>query len=580
MKSKEIIKLGLANDLSKFTSGVIGEYNACIVNEVFAFKKNSLPIIIYTLISVIHHEFDKYDEFKAHVDLNTKNNFLNSRDECVIKNYSFGIKEYTLKIEEAKNRFHLLLDENKWQSNDNTIIDQPYLQPITSNFVMVSENNEISLNYLLRNNFFNGSYIIEFFDPVKEFYNKLFSENQNDLDYLDNFIKQHTALDIKKSLERFGSIIFQFPSISININIKNFDNMIEIETDIEDSNIIAIINNKEEDFGVINPQTIIPLSAKKISTDISYSSSQSSMIYDLKNKLILHAKTPTYFISGVNLNINLIPTHQHHLKRIFNNIVNVNNTQEFEKQEIDLLQEPISQKSSISNSNNISYRDVIRWKSNINPSINSWYQEDYAFKQFAKNGILETKLAFEFIHEVINKFGNKEICLWDPYCTTKDIVNTIFFCHHSNIVVRVIADESKCKSVTENIEATKVTCVLQSIKKLCNCFSKANKLKRKAHALEYKLIQQTLIQQVTNNNPQYINIEYRVRNKHIKFHDRFLICIDKNNQINVWSLGTSINSLGKNHHIISLVSKPHEIYNSFNALWDKLDSEENLIWKI
>lgn len=547
MKSKEIIKLGLANDFSKFTSGVIGEYNACIINEIFAIKKNSLPIIVYTLISFIHHEFDKYDEFKAHVDLNTKSNFLNSRNECVINNYSFGIKEYTLTIEEAKNRFHLLLDEHKWQSNDNTIVDQQYLQPITSNFVMVSDNNEIPLNYLLRNNFFNGSYIIEFFDHVKEFYIELFSENQGNLDNLNTFIKRHTSLDIKKSLERFGSIVFQFPSISININIKNFDNMIEIETDVEDSNIIAIINNKEEDFGVINPQTIIPLSAKKISTDIPYSSSQSSMIYDLKNKSILHAKTPTYFISGVNVNINLIHTHQQSLRRVFHKIITVKNTQKLERQEINLLQEPISQKSSVSNNDSISYRDIIRWKSNVNPNIDSWYQENYAFKQFAKNGISETKLAFEFIHEIINKFGNKEICLWDPYCTTKDIVNTIFFCSYSMTSARIIADESKCKK-----------------KKTTN----------------YRLSQQTLLQQVTDNNPQYINIEYRVRNKHIKFHDRFLICIDKNNQINVWSLGTSINSLGKNHHIISLVSKPHEIYNSFNALWDKLGSEENLIWKI
>lgn len=47
----------------------------------------------------------------------------------------------------------------------------------------------------------------------------------------------------------------------------------------------------------------------------------------------------------------------------------------------------------------------------------------------------------------------------------------------------------------------------------------------------------------------------------------------------VWSIGTSINSLGKKHHIIQSVEHPQIIVDAFEELWDELDSEECLVWK-
>ena len=47
----------------------------------------------------------------------------------------------------------------------------------------------------------------------------------------------------------------------------------------------------------------------------------------------------------------------------------------------------------------------------------------------------------------------------------------------------------------------------------------------------------------------------------------------------VWSLGTSVNSLGKSHHIIQSVSHPQPIVDAFEELWDKLSVEECLVWK-
>lgn len=47
----------------------------------------------------------------------------------------------------------------------------------------------------------------------------------------------------------------------------------------------------------------------------------------------------------------------------------------------------------------------------------------------------------------------------------------------------------------------------------------------------------------------------------------------------VWSLGISVNQLGKSHHILQEVKHAQHILNAFNELWDLLDNEECLVWK-
>ena len=59
-----------------------------------------------------------------------------------------------------------------------------------------------------------------------------------------------------------------------------------------------------------------------------------------------------------------------------------------------------------------------------------------------------------------------------------------------------------------------------------------------------------------------------------KFHDRFLIFVpyESTDMPEVYSLGTSVNILGKNHHIIQKVTNPREISNNFEELWKLLDN--------
>ena len=57
------------------------------------------------------------------------------------------------------------------------------------------------------------------------------------------------------------------------------------------------------------------------------------------------------------------------------------------------------------------------------------------------------------------------------------------------------------------------------------------------------------------------------------FHDRYLILKYNVNKTRVWSLGISVNSLGKSHHIIQIVEAPELIADMFQEIWNETDQE-------
>ena len=52
------------------------------------------------------------------------------------------------------------------------------------------------------------------------------------------------------------------------------------------------------------------------------------------------------------------------------------------------------------------------------------------------------------------------------------------------------------------------------------------------------------------------------------------------NKTRVWSLGISVNSLGKKHHIIQIVEAPELIADMFQKTWDEVDNDICKIYEI
>lgn len=82
------------------------------------------------------------------------------------------------------------------------------------------------------------------------------------------------------------------------------------------------------------------------------------------------------------------------------------------------------------------------------------------------------------------------------------------------------------------------------------------------------------------SNQYGINLQWRVQHDlfGFSFHDRFLILLPNGDRPRAWSLGTSINSFGKTHHIFQAVSNPGYIADDFEDLWDRLSDTSCQIW--
>lgn len=166
-------------------------------------------------------------------------------------------------------------------------------------------------------------------------------------------------------------------------------------------------------------------------------------------------------------------------------------------------------------------------------------------RQFKQNMRQE---ALGFIRELIKKYGKNGVYLWDPYLNVKDLLETVFFSPYANSPIKALTG---LKIVPQKNKAYKADL--------------ANE------------INQAILQ------PGWLNLTFvnADRTKIGNFHDRFIIfpqAIDE--PVRAWSLGTSVNSLGKSHHIIQEVEDGQIIADVFEEMWNQsINDEDNIIWK-
>jgi len=163
------------------------------------------------------------------------------------------------------------------------------------------------------------------------------------------------------------------------------------------------------------------------------------------------------------------------------------------------------------------------------------------FRQYGgpnRRGTSEHKRAVEDIRALIRE-AEHGILLWDQFASPQDIVATLLFAETWEVPVRVIVEQQTAKRHWTAQE--------------CQCL-------RDARAS--------------------VGLNLEVRTPDIGtgrgwgFHDRFLVLLPNPNlheHPQVWSLGTSLNSLGEKHHLLLQVPHPDAIVEAFDSLWASLD---------
>jgi hypothetical protein len=199
--------------------------------------------------------------------------------------------------------------------------------------------------------------------------------------------------------------------------------------------------------------------------------------------------------------------------------------------------------------------------------IDAWssrrlYQEDLdqktaqkVFVQYGRNAgssLMEHERALADIRSLISRHGIHGVWLWDPYLSATDVLKTLFFSSRSGVILRALSagerfSDGQPRQTFDDWRA-------QQLRTIENC----------------------------KGDQRGLNLEFRVRvgSEGWQFHDRFLIFPKTGEASLAWSLGTSVNSLGRKHHILQQVSDGQMVANAFNELWEKLTKPQHILWKV
>ena len=154
----------------------------------------------------------------------------------------------------------------------------------------------------------------------------------------------------------------------------------------------------------------------------------------------------------------------------------------------------------------------------------------------------------------------EEVWLVDPYLSADDILKTVVYCGKYGISIKCLTHiaaingnrETRTETTTEG-ESLFETTVSRYNGILKNALGKQTDLK-----LEYRTV---------------------AGMTGISFHDRYLILKCGLNKSRAWSLGISVNSLGKSHHIIQIVQSPMDVIDTIDTIWNQSLRDECLIFK-
>lgn len=517
---------------SLLKKGNIGIYHCCEVTEIFLFNKKSKEICnLFTLLVLEEKPIDDVNE-------QLLGERIKVNEDCFI-----GIKRFWMTLDEAKAKLKNLKNKNCWTLSDsNHRISK--LKYIPKQFI--TSNDGIRLNHILKNNFHNGSYIIEFFDESKPSLEDLLNvEKLKRFNRICEDIKKVVPIDLSVARDRIGNFVFQFPVTILEIDstaLSSWDGidlkftwhnqleelpdcLIQAESEIDRNYLASVIDNYNKmDTQIIKVGNLDGMNHIRI--------------WRKEPNLLLYSFTGSY-LRDFNLQMNIVNP-EPRLFEIKGNPQQV---------------EVVSSDSHTSKEQSQSYTTQIA--NNLYDSEKRRLEETLSFKQYIE---IDSDKALDDIRKLIKQNDENGVFLWDPYLTAVDILKTLYFSSTAGVKLRAISsfDRKVKKAYIDEFDEEDI--------KSTNDYIQKNKL----------------VLDNTNHNNYRLNLEFRIQHTTFgwDFHDRFLIFpSSKTRKAKVYSLGTSLNSYGKSHHILQEVSHPQPVVDAFNDLWEKLNHKDCIVWK-
>lgn len=516
--------------------GVLGSYTHFEATEVVGIVEGQDSAINLFTLLVAEDRLEEAPQPAA---------FLNSKPIRMksLTGWHFGIMRYTRPIAELIPALEELDITGQWrQSGEPLTVGK--LTSLPPTFVPPDSATPVPWNHVLKNNFWNGSHLFEWADPDKKILQPFFDQPPR-LQELSEAVQKWVPLGVASLSDRLGNFAVQLPVtvlmssfgmlqnghdfvVEVTWHPKAAPRSLQASLRLEFDELITGYTSAL----IQTARTVLPMPARW--------GLHRGTIWDEQYQNVLAATGPSSFIWSVPLNRGVMSSEP----RIFSVRRADGCINKYRVGLVHLTKSLIGPPQS-DDAGGWTQRRMYREEVSQLARERRFVQ----YKPLPGQEQREHEKALQDLRALIDGYGSEGAWLWDPFLSAHDILETLFHCKYANAELRALsaADEADDSQGTRASFAERQRAVFEA----------------------------------AQSNMQGLRLEYRAKTGTAgwHFHDRFLIFPKTDGGALAWSLGSSINSLGKKHHILQRVDDGQLVMDAFVELWNQLAGPEHLVWK-
>lgn len=548
--------------------GLIGFFESFEITEIVGFQKDGTVTNFFSLI--VAEPGSPPEGPVTHECLTQERIALKGSE------YKFGVFRFRVSTQFLVNVLERFAKTGEWQTGAKPL-KVGKLEAVVPQFVHADFNDPHPWNGVLKNNFYEGSHVLELFDTTKEASRFLLQDSRL-LTELSQKIRSVVLMDIDGLSDRLGNIAIQLPVTVISTGVrgspvgdqsvrvawheKATPRPLRVSCEIYGDSTVDAFDSKTVGVPPVNPED----STFKLR---SPGGGARTYVWDDENQVLLSASPVQTFMlmAGISFHATSIDD-PGEPKREFS-VPLKGAAPRPEEVELKRVNKPHFLGSPPE-------RPREPWRSErIFKMSSRQLQERKEFVQYGQFTGRSRKEALADIHWLLEMHGAMGAWLWDPFLNAEDVLQTLFFSPHRNADLRALSNGNSVESPGDGEEDDD-----QAVAASAPSLGEAQASPAIDGSIAWMNEQRAMLDTYCGNRIG-LKLDFRLRRKGAgwKFHDRFLIFPQGDGRALAWSLGTSVNSFGTSHHILQKVSNGELVQNAFLSLWERLDQKHYQVWK-
>lgn len=575
--------------------GVVGFYRSVEITEVLGVQGKALTNFLTLAVA---------EPLEAPSEVDWRSVLLNGkkRHKLPETDWDIGIAQYRLPLKTFLEKVAEFGANGQWKPAPISI-HTGSLAAVPPTFVPSDGTDHHPWNGVLKNNFFEGSHVLELFDTTKPHLRFLLDESRR-LTNLAKIVGEYLPIKIDGMSDRLGNVIIQLPVTVMSTAVRGSpegDHAIAVawHPDVLPRSV-RIAAEIWQDSTVTNfDSAVISTGEAKLRLN-SPGGGARTHVWDEEKRILLSATPPVTFLTNMSFSMSVdhsanAPPVREFLSRDSTGNQVMQSLRLIKPREPERLigstpdapREPwVSQRVFGESVASLKAR-----KEFVQYGIDESQDQETAGQQAnRRDGIEDEDTAGEYttpetmsrklarrnaalndLRWLMEKHGTEGVWLWDPFLSADDVLRTLFFCPHNGVPLRALTAGKKPPALAQKQSEDKEVDNVSERERRRLARERADREKREqADQLE-----------MAKGNCYGLQLEFRIREGGAGwgFHDRFIIFPRAQGSALAWSLGTSINSFGDEHHILQKVLHGEPIAQAFQDLWRQLEGERYLIWK-